>query len=322
MTPTGRTKPQVARPLYSLIKELQENDYIVEVEDWDLNLGKGIDDLYAVGDKPAVLTGDEIMHILSEIEEIAPPTGEDKPRVMVQPGEQKRNNDEAIEALSRNPKIFQRGGRLVTVCASGIQTLDQYSLEEELDSSVRYCKLKDDTVVSIDPPGKCVKQILARPNYPNSIRHLDGVVTHPVLRPDGTILSQPGYDLTTRLYYEPNRDYPVIPEQPTKDELEAALKILKEPFQDFPFRDEHHRSAAIAGLPYAVGSTCNLHASAHSCGRKSIGSRKGTAHSGHNVLQSLKKVLDACRIQRTTTKCENELQVPQFRVRSVCYSTM
>ena len=57
-----------------------------------------------------------------------------------------------------------------------------------------------------------------------NLRRLHGVTHTPTMRPDGTILDQPGYDDETRLAYmpEPGLEVPVIPDRPTKEEVRAA----------------------------------------------------------------------------------------------------
>jgi putative DNA primase/helicase len=63
----------------------------------------------------------------------------------------------------------------------------------------------------------------------------------PTLRPDGTVLSQPGYDAATHLfYYHPASALPEphIPTHPTQDQARAAATFLcDELLGDFPFCD-------------------------------------------------------------------------------------
>ena len=55
------------------------------------------------------------------------------------------------------------------------------------------------------------------------VPELRGVRESPTLRADGSILQTPGYDEKTGLWYEPRSIYPVIPENPTRADAEAAL---------------------------------------------------------------------------------------------------
>ena len=45
----------------------------------------------------------------------------------------------------------------------------------------------------IDPPNEVIQKLLAKGTWPR-LPHVVGVVTVPTLRPDGTVLSEPGYD--------------------------------------------------------------------------------------------------------------------------------
>jgi hypothetical protein len=62
----------------------------------------------------------------------------------------------------------------------------------------------------------------------------------------GSLVTEPGYDAAMRLLYEPNADFPPIPEAPTKDDAQAALFALREVFEDFPCETESDRMVLVA----------------------------------------------------------------------------
>src|SRR5262249_18497025 len=117
-------------------------------------------------------------------------------------------------------------------------------------------------LVDTDPPLHYVRVLLAterRWRFP----HVNGIITTPTLRPDGPLLTQPGYDPQTELYPAPGFQIPPIPEQPTKDQALAALKLLIDLLSEFSFKrigGEHklrlNRSVALSGLltPLVRGS--------------------------------------------------------------------
>jgi hypothetical protein len=74
------------------------------------------------------------------------------------------------------------------------------------------------------------------------------VAVAPVLRADGSILQEPGYDPATGIIFTPDTSFPRIPEKPSRDEAVAAMSALAEVFEDFPFAAEHHRAAMLAGV--------------------------------------------------------------------------
>ena len=73
-----------------------------------------------------------------------------------------------------------------------------------------------------------------------------GIITTPTLRPDGTILSEAGYDPATKLLLVDPPPMPPIPENPTKNDAIAALNFLKELLAEFPFVDDVSRSVALS----------------------------------------------------------------------------
>lgn len=85
---------------------------------------------------------------------------------------------------------------------------------------------------------------------------ISGVITTPTLRPDGTILSNAGYDHQTRLLLVEPPTLPPIPDNPTKDDALAALQALNDLLVDFPFVDQPSRSVALSALitPVARGA--------------------------------------------------------------------
>jgi hypothetical protein len=99
---------------------------------------------------------------------------------------------------------------------------------------------------------------------------VNGIITTPTLRPDGSLLADPGYDPETELYLAPGFQIPPIPEHPTRDQALAALKLLLDLLSEFSFKrsgGEHeqrlNRSVALSALltPLVRGSlpTAPLH---------------------------------------------------------------
>ncbi|GLZ36334.1 hypothetical protein Lesp02_85210 [Lentzea sp. NBRC 105346] len=89
--------------------------------------------------------------------------------------------------------------------------------------------------VEASPTKAALSAVLTTRYWPD-VRPLTGVVTSPVLRPDGTLLQTAGYDTVTGLYYAPATAMPAIPAQPTKQEVSEALEfLLGKLLRDFPF---------------------------------------------------------------------------------------
>ena len=174
-----------------------------------------------------------------------------------------RVNDEALAALARMPKVFQRIGRLVTVThdpdpgttlrrqaeSPRIAVIQRAHARELLSTGARWTK--DDarrrTRVWCTPPGDYVDSLMARPTF-EGVRPLAGFVESPTLRPDGTVIEAPGYDDRTGLYLDLRCHVPKVPEDPSVHDARTALAVLVELVGDFPFKADAHRAAWVAAL--------------------------------------------------------------------------
>ncbi len=191
---------------------------------------------------------------------------ERKPRIMLGPDED-RVADEAVIALSRHPGVYQRGGALVYVVAdqsplrgitrpagaSRIAPLPLPTLREYLSGAAVWTTEGEDGPKVVHVPTTCVQAVAARGQW-MGLRALEGIVDCPMLRPDGSVIEEPGYDEATGVIYTPSREYPAVPKAPTLADAQAAIALLADLFCDFPFRTPAHASAAIAALltPLAV----------------------------------------------------------------------
>jgi putative DNA primase/helicase len=100
--------------------------------------------------------------------------------------------------------------------------------------------------VNTDPPRDMLEQLLEleRWDFPTA----KGIINTPTMRPDGSLLVQPGYDAVTQLWYMPSCDVtlPPIPESPTRQQALAALELLKEPLKNFPFVGEKEKNVSLS----------------------------------------------------------------------------
>ena len=109
--------------------------------------------------------------------------------------------------------------------------------------------------VPTDPPYDVAKAVLERDGdweFPRLI----GVITTPTLRPDGSILSEPGYDPSTALLLVAPPEMPAIPDAPTPADARQALDLLQDLLAEFPFVDAPSRAAGLSALmtPVARGA--------------------------------------------------------------------
>lgn len=185
---------------------------------------------------------------------------DERPSILITT-EEKSVNDQAVAALRRSPDIFQRGGSLCHIVTESNKpgaaqmvsgtprpaVLPLAVLREQLSHVVAWKKMRQGVEGKAHPPDWAIRAVHCRGNWPG-IRHLEGVMEVPFVRPDGTVHQTPGYDDQTGRLYIPNAPFPTVPENPTAEEIRAAVELLLEPFADFPFSSEAHRAAAIGGL--------------------------------------------------------------------------
>jgi hypothetical protein len=106
-------------------------------------------------------------------------------------------------------------------------------------------------LVDINPPPDIAAHIVSKIGEWR-YRVLKAVTGTPILRPDGNIVQTPGYDAVTELLYNPHGAvFPDIPLNPTKDDAANAMAILKKPFEEYLFAD-NHKSVALAMMMTAV----------------------------------------------------------------------
>jgi hypothetical protein len=84
-----------------------------------------------------------------------------------------------------------------------------------------------------------------------NIRDLHSITHTPIIRADGSILSEPGYDLQTGVLFLPDEglDALNIPDAPTTDDIQKARELILTPIAEFPFVSEDDRATYI-GLEF------------------------------------------------------------------------
>ncbi|MFD7224806.1 bifunctional DNA primase/polymerase [Streptomyces sp. NPDC059892] len=94
---------------------------------------------------------------------------------------------------------------------------------------------------------KSCSTLLGRKDWPLPV--LRGVVTSPVIRPDGSLLESPGYDRQTGLYLEPRVPLRRLQPQVTRESLDRAKDIvLGQVLADFPWVAASDRANFLGAL--------------------------------------------------------------------------
>lgn len=190
-------------------------------------------------------------------------TKPDLPTIVISVGQLPDLTDKALAALTaantQSPSIFERGGRPVRILIDergsiGIETLTEASLRGSLARSADWVREgRKGALVDTMPPLAVVQDILSSPERP--FPPLAQVIETPTIRQDGAILSAPGYDASTRLYYAAPNDFrlPTLPANPTREHAAKAVAFLvNELLVDFPFENQGSQANAIALMLTAV----------------------------------------------------------------------
>jgi len=167
--------------------------------------------------------------------------------------------DAAQDALLQTGGIYQRAGQLVRVTYDPSSkprwlqrpprapVLEAYSVEalrEQMAKAATWRRGERKVL----PPRWAADTLLARGAWPFPV--LESVSDCPVLRPDGSIFDRNGYDAETGVLVSLDRGMAElsgqIPAEPSREVAQAALQVLADPFQDFPFREASDRAAALA----------------------------------------------------------------------------
>jgi hypothetical protein len=170
--------------------------------------------------------------------------------------------DAAVKAMVGHSDVYERGNMLVQVVrkeaddqpdAKGVKrlagtpmivTLRAASARTLVSRLARFWGFdaRAKKWVRKPPPKDVAEAVLALGSYPGS-RPLTGIVEAPTLKPDGSILTTPGYDADTGLLYLPSADYPDVPDSPSMEDVKRATDHLLYLVQDFPFESETDKAA-------------------------------------------------------------------------------
>jgi hypothetical protein len=135
---------------------------------------------------------------------------------------------------------------------SQIRRLDAVKLSREVSARYRVTKKvgKSQTQQAMLFPEHVARHVLASLDHMPNLKSLRMVTHTPIARRDGTILHTPGYDEASGVLYLPERGLRVeaVPEEPTEDDLAAAVKLVLAMVQDFPFATPHDRANYLGCL--------------------------------------------------------------------------
>jgi hypothetical protein len=161
---------------------------------------------------------------------------------------------EALQLINYPTKIFVRSGNLVRIrddesSRLSIEIITENILRFHLERAANFVGGRGNPT---KPPRYLVQDILSSGSWDFPV--LLGIVETPILRPDGSIFIQPGYDPESKLFFkpDPSLDLLNINDHPSQKEINTSLDRINELFHDFPFEDEASKANAIALLITSV----------------------------------------------------------------------
>lgn len=204
----------------------------------------------------------------------AAPADDPRPEIRVS-AEEHENANEAIAALAAAPELFQRGRMLVTIQraearpaarkgqprrpagAMVIAALPTPQIRRLMGVHARWTQAVPEPdgefrTFQVTPPKNVVEMVATMGRW-RGIRPLTGIIEAPTLRPDGSLISAPGYDEETGLFLIPAVEFPKIPDRPTRDDASAAAYRLGNLVGDFPFAGPPHEAAWLAAALTVLG---------------------------------------------------------------------
>ena len=161
---------------------------------------------------------------------------------------------DVLQQTNDPPALFVQSGRLVRLRDNErghwIEPVAEYALRHRLTQVADVVHESGDGEHHwhVFPTLSLMRDILAMDAYP--FPSLEGIIETPIVKSDGSFLDTPGYDATTRLLYRPPPGFTLlsIPESPSSSDVSAALMMIQEPLEGFPFTDEAALANTLALL--------------------------------------------------------------------------
>jgi hypothetical protein len=164
---------------------------------------------------------------------------------------------DALDALykaNNPPRIFRRSGVLVRISVDEkgrpfTEALSESAFRGHLERAANFIEIDAEGVPHPTPPPlTVVRDGLSLGDW--QFPPLVGVTEVPVMRPDGSVLLEPGYDSVTSLYYfpSPGLSVPSVPDRPANGDVKASIELVLETICDFPFDSDASRANAIATM--------------------------------------------------------------------------
>jgi hypothetical protein len=180
-----------------------------------------------------------------------------KPCIVVNGRQETEIIEEALSALvaaNAVPYLFVRAGRLIRIKRdehgrAHMEPVTEAMLRLRLLECAQWVRLDaKGNVRHAGPTPQVVQGILARDTWP--FPPLVGISAMPIVRPDGSLVLEPGYDPVTCMVYAPAPGLKLapIPQAPTRAQVEQALRRIFAVIGEFPYVSQADRANALGLL--------------------------------------------------------------------------
>jgi len=187
----------------------------------------------AVGERALIrLSGAEFSNIIKQLEEIISPYVYTQGSQLVRTSE--AHSDDAIQRSADALMLIE-----ATVGWARIRFGELCDFQKYIATQGEWR--------SVAPSAEHIGTFLDRGGW-TLLRPLDAIARAPFLRADGSVCDAPGYDPSSRALYVPSIEFPPIPDSPTREDALAALARLREPFNEFPWKEEASESAFLSHI--------------------------------------------------------------------------
>jgi hypothetical protein len=258
-------------PEHQILFSLPPNTIDKDIRKWATGLiAEGLQ-WFEVSDRLRKFLKPEVVQPAKPDDNTPSPEEDTRSRLLVNTNNQKKINDAALLLLAKDPNLYARGNMLVrTIEAPGkivyrgkdekgkpipimvippharLSPVQIPTLREKISAVANFTKPGRKGDREVDPPDWCVTALHAREEWPN-LKNLSALVDYPVLRPDGTIVTERGHDEQTGVFYN-HTGAVAVPKNPSRADALAAWERLSEVICDFPFEHDVHKSAWLAAI--------------------------------------------------------------------------
>lgn len=163
--------------------------------------------------------------------------------------------DHFEQELARIGFFYQRAGIVVHIGTdpgtkeTTIRPLSVYLMIRILSKYVCFEKFdrRRNEWVAYDPPYSHCRNLYESGKYPH-LPILLGLTSQPYLRPDRSLMVEPGYDQGTGLFGIFDQTKFALSDAPSRQEAEDALAIILNLLNEFSFKTKHDEAAAVSAI--------------------------------------------------------------------------